>query len=580
MSITKWAQKRSLQKSKQEKFSCPNSLSELFKSLSKDNAILLKSFLQSRTKNKLEDVEAYALKKDSSLIKSQPSNFQKKNIQESLEKDLKTLVKSLVFLAESDLLKGIDPKQFESNIKRNIDSEGQRLIDHSFHANEHPAPEDYRSFLSSSRVIPGHWDEEQGISPKLVHSVKGYDHPEHGYINFIEPKTFMTKPYHQAVDSEFIGATHFPTGGWATITTKDLYHAGGIGDLVENVSVHEHDNTPVTVHSFNPKAESILYHRSGYKENNMKHLPVKQIGIMDYLTNNTDRHAGNLLVYEYEPGQYKPLAIDHERAFGYGESLASSQNKNHPETPFHYMMNGGLGIAHEHVELTDHSDVIDWWKEKGKNIQKAFAKNLSSIKDESIRKHLYDNFMSRWNRMDEWVNHVEKNGLKTEHKAWSDFEDTPIKKFKQPLNQKFFESLPKNPKDAISTIYDVVNRKFEIDGKPLNQKQIAQVSEAIHNIIKNLDPQQLADIYRSSKGNPHWNSDGIKAHFSKLNVRPIIMNHLYNPELYQDGTPAYKLNHIQAISDIIDSDPEANPIARAHSDKLKGILVKHRKGAA
>lgn len=579
MSVSNWFNKRTLKKSEQEKLPCPTSFDDLFKSLSKENSLLLKTYLQSKIKNSIKDVEEYVLTNQSSLIKNQPSNFQKKLAKDSLEKDLRTVIKSLVFLAEADLTKAIDPKQFNSNIKSNVDSEGQRLIDHSLHLTQHPAPEAYTNFLNDERKIPGHWDENAGISPKLVHEIKGYNHPEHGYVNYSSPKTFMTKPYHQAVDSEFVGMTHFPTGGWATMTTKDLYHAGGIGDLVEDVSVHEHEGTPVTVHRFTPNAETIFYHRSEYKQPNMEHLPVKQIAVMDYLTNNTDRHLGNLLVHQHEPGKYKPLAIDHERAFGYGEALRDSLGQ-YPETPFGYMLFGGLNRALDHVNITDHSDLTGWWKEKGRDIQKTFAKNLSSIKDDSIRKHLYDNFMSRWNRMDSWVDHVNKHNIHSEPDAWGDFEEAPIKKFKQPLNQKFFDSLPKNPKDAIATIYDVVNRKHQLSSRSLNQKQVGQINEAIHNIVKDLDPQQLADIYKSSKGNPHWNSDGVKSHFSKLNVRPIILNHLYNPESYQDGTPAYKLNHIQAISDIIDSDPKSNAIARAHSDKLKGIMVKHTKGAA
>lgn len=547
--ISAWLQKRELLKKEAEIVDIPRSLKDLLFSVDRETKSLLKSYLRSKSDLPLEEVESFIRnpKFIDDIIKSQPSNFHKRFVEEKFLKSAKSLCESLYYLSSQDLSKAIDPEDFKNQIYAHIDENGKNIVDHKDQMNQFPAHPEYLKMLKDPRKF-GSIPFEEGISAKMVHNKHGYTDKGGDFVSYTNPHTFMTKPYHPKNDEANL--TTFPLHGWATMATKSLFNAGKIGHLCEDVGIHEHEGRPVTVHKFNNNADMIA---DMNEHHDIDPLEIHQISVMDYLANNLDRHAGNLMVHKDKSGNSHLLGIDHERNYAY-------EKQNFLETPFEYSKSIGLSKAKRHSDMNAKgAPLIDWWKKNGMNIQKEFAKQTGSIQDPAIRKHVYDNFMGRWERMDDWAKNANRNASYRDFHNDNTFEGAPLKEFKQPINKKILASLPKNPRDAVSALYDVANRKDK-----LNHTQSGQIKEVLSNLIKRMNPEEIAQVYKTSLDNPNWEVRGSK---SIPNIRSIILDHLNKPEEYHENKPLYKLNHIKAIADTIDALPE---------DHLKGLIQKQQ----
>jgi hypothetical protein len=54
--------------------------------------------------------------------------------------------------------------------------------------------------------------------------------------------------------------------------------------------------------------------------------------------------------------------------------------------------------------------------------------------------------------------------------------------------------------------------------------------------------------------NPNYNTVKVRKH-NDLNPKQAILNHLSNPELWENGGPKYKEGHIRSMIDMIDNVP-------------------------
>jgi 8-oxo-dGTP pyrophosphatase MutT (NUDIX family) len=183
----------------------------------------------------------------------------------------------------------------------------------------------------------------RGIAPKAH-----YEHSGKGYI---------VKP---AVEP------HTRLAAWNELTSQALYHAGGIGHLhqnahatVGNTGMAGADQAHGTAIHMEPGAMTMMDAMGGYKgtnpdlftqiegtkgqdvrrgalaTTNTKHRQsLKQIGLMDYLTSNQDRHGNNIMLKP--DGQ--PLAIDN--------SLAFKNDRKHAYGAEHYGENVGPDSEH------------------------------------------------------------------------------------------------------------------------------------------------------------------------------------------------------------------------------------------
>lgn len=141
---------------------------------------------------------------------------------------------------------------------------------------------------------------------------------------------------------------------------------------------------------------------------------LRKIALMDFLSNNLDRHNQNLMMLPN--GQ--PLAIDHSRSFQY---VRRSRDKfNPPESRFgnlpddelqDYIKNGAIGNfiktdwsarkPPEDLNSEKWEDTFKWWGENSPAIHQTMKQRLSQIKDPEVKAHIWRNFRSRARVLDE-----------------------------------------------------------------------------------------------------------------------------------------------------------------------------------
>lgn len=160
---------------------------------------------------------------------------------------------------------------------------------------------------------------------------------------------------------------------------------------------------------------------------------ARQIGLMDFLTNNLDRHSTNLL---YDHANQKLLAIDHSRSFQYKNSDKRPLPKM--ATPYDSLRNYLKGTAIGHLlpfperYTTDpktgtttrddarHDTLMEdwtsswnptmaWWKKHSEPIKAQMNKRLELIRDNTVREHVRANFMRRTRMIDDWAKHGVRN---------------------------------------------------------------------------------------------------------------------------------------------------------------------------
>jgi hypothetical protein len=309
--------------------------------------------------------------------------------------------------------KAIDPNSFKK-IKNSHDKVKSPIVDNNAHGANHPMTDEH--FLDHIVKSPQIFKDQsksytKGISSKNIFDIKSYKDEEGQNVTLAKPKTFMIKPYYGHLESSTKTYTKNPIKGWATLTTKNLLHAADMGHMAEDVSYYEHQGVPVTVHKFNHD-----YVDLPSSEGKAHPLDIQKIAIMDYLTNNVDRHANNIMLSKdkfpvhrddksnsQKEGFSRPLLIDHERNFQYNRGIRNKFGKNDPtknkDAISDYLWNSSLGsIASkfEPYEMHEHADdLADWWNNNSKKIEETFDKNLAHIKDEGLKNHIASNFKQR-----------------------------------------------------------------------------------------------------------------------------------------------------------------------------------------
>lgn len=353
------------------------------------------------------------------------------------------------------LAKAVDPKDMASIINAS-DPAGAALVDHVPHLTSHPAaiqPEvdAYRAHvLNSPEKVKKVRKAGSGISEGITKKVL-YDVPVAGSVSGMQ-KRYLVKPYHERIVSRVSKWMQHPHQGWAEMANQALYHAGGIGNLHQHVHVSEHDfmdpkSVPEGyrpgVHNFNPKEPALVVHLAP------EHVPAasasqallpegrhaaRQIAIMDFLTNNLDRHGGNLL--RHYSGK-APLAIDHSRSFQYvapnddqkwlapskrgrdvedqfgGYHTRSSIDKLAPllrqddaaQSPLPaYGLDRNQFYDATRRSMEDYVPAFDWWGENSGKIRGEMDNQLQQIKDPEVIAHIKRNFDARADWLDERAN--------------------------------------------------------------------------------------------------------------------------------------------------------------------------------
>jgi hypothetical protein len=170
----------------------------------------------------------------------------------------------------------------------------------------------------------------------------------------------------------------------------------------------------------------------------------RHIALMDFLTNNLDRHGDNMLV---DDAGDRLIGIDHSRSFQYKNTDKRPMPKN-PADGFlfedrlsNYMhfdpspMKGNLASqsvpgadAAQYAWLDAWRPVFEWWDKNGSKIRDAMNKRLEMIKESSVREHVRRNFNERADHLDRYV----RDGF--ENYGFLDWNEHPVSLFRYGTN--------------------------------------------------------------------------------------------------------------------------------------------------
>lgn len=421
-----------------------------------------------------------------------------------------------------------------NQIDRAHDKTGHKTVDHTSHMSTHPAPDHYKAMLEEeesypSETLPGIGG---GLSTKVVHDIP--------VDEFSPVKRVMTKPYHADLKSVNRTWISNPIRGWATMATRALFDAAGIGHASEEVAVHEHQGVPVTVHSFADGHDTItdLTNESSHTGSPIQRYPdplqIYQIAVMDFLTGNIDRHGFNLMVGREQDknGHHPLLAIDHENGFQYQKGLAEiggeESDPRRPERaiggrkadkPYDYMhLSSGMHQAHRAGYDNGWEDFHEWWVENAESIKEAFDAQLALIKDKRINEHVQRNFNMRFNLIQRWAgdedeaNHQEMDLFSKEFPY--ETKNSKMELGKPDVIDSIVGTLPEDPIKAIMLISSVFS------GRSASVKQ--KLLGAFNQLMNQLTPDQTVELYEKADKNP-----GGKIQHFPLSVAIIlhVLNH-------------------------------------------------------
>lgn len=213
------------------------------------------------------------------------------------------------------------------------------------------------------------------VSPKVIYKVGDHN--------------LMVKPY-QEEDN--------PMSGFAESTSHELYHAAGLGHLHQPsfVTKHGQDKYEIPAIAIKLDQEAQPVHLNPLAETRKLNPALddeaRKISLMDFVTGNRDRHAGNLMVQK--DGHL--LAIDHARAFeAQPMSLAQAANKNGIG-----VVTGGLG-QHQNAykEL-----VQNWWPTVSDKVKASFNARAENIKHPVFKRRATEAFNKRVGWLDKAAN--------------------------------------------------------------------------------------------------------------------------------------------------------------------------------
>lgn len=285
-------------------------------------------------------------------------------------------------LEDEILMKAIDDQQWKYIKKAHTKAAlaAKNVVDDIGHINYfNKQHKDYNSqVLDSTNQIERAKISSSAVSPKAIHKVND--------------STYMAKPYHTPNESWSTKWTKHPIRGWASLTTNRLFNAANMGHLTEDISATTHQNVPIVIHKFEPGAQSTeQVYGKGPALNTNDHA---KIGIMDFLTNNQDRHTENLM---HVNG--RPLAIDHDRNMQYFGAKPGFISVIHPSLAFQNHKGYGSNVRRDFDMFAD--ELVDWWNKVGHNVKKEMGKNLEFIKDPLVKQHISENFDTRWEWLDD-----------------------------------------------------------------------------------------------------------------------------------------------------------------------------------
>lgn len=292
-----------------------------------------------------------------------------------------------------------------------------KLVDHKAQA-LHAAtvvPESFKLYdtaiKNSKNFVEPSFDDgfAEGVSSKQI-----FPHMAH---------RFMVKPYAEKIPYDMRQMQRWPIAGWAEVANQSLFHAAGLGKYHQSVHIAHHmagnpsKTMPVCVIHTTPGMDTFSNFGKLRAATSETKDAMRKINIMDFLTNNLDRHNENMLT---DP-DCNIMAIDHGRSFQYLRDMDTKWKTSAPEAddvrsylfrsfgasehvlPAADAFWGDVG-EQKQVKESPYVKVINgWWKENSSAIQDAMKHQLTYIKNEKVRNHIWNNFKVRADMLDNWA---------------------------------------------------------------------------------------------------------------------------------------------------------------------------------
>lgn len=321
---------------------------------------------------------------------------------------------------EEELAKMAFDPQHLSAIRSDSVKKGRKII---ASPETHQIPEPvlpYRQLFderlrNSTEVAQPRWKSPGGIGTKVVYDA--------------DDQPFLLKPYHE--DPLGVEYAMVPMYGWAELTSQDMYHAGGIGDLHQKVFLTDYDvggeRVPMIAIAMDPDMrviDDLLENKDPLGDPQKDHprlrKDVAKIAFMDFLTGNLDRHGSNLM-WGYKDGVPNLLSIDHGRSFQYLMGAGDRWGTHHDPDKLNrdYLWHYNVGtkgywplhdIIGESWDDEALEDAVQWWTANREKIVGAFARNLKAVKSPVLRYHLARNLRDRKKVLDRFAEDWQTSG--------------------------------------------------------------------------------------------------------------------------------------------------------------------------
>lgn len=329
-------------------------------------------------------------------------------------------------------------------IVQDTDDAGREAVDHTADLSAHPRSLDdkvkhYRDAISNQSPLLRRTPMPlTGVTSKAVYTLPSAD-------KMPATEKVIVKPYHEKLNPKANFWQHHPIQGWAEMTNQSLWYAADMGHMHQKVHVSEHAMSPlhpkepgIAIH-MDPSAELIRHMGpSGYSIDMHDDLP--KIAAMDFLSNNLDRHAANLMFLpkgsvnrDGQPLRSRLLAIDHGRSFQYHASNKGAPRKIHDpllgtvdvphdakvahetegktgDTLLNYVESGALNHVGMLGEMFGRDSIktgsglfppiAKWWPTVRNRIVDAMNRRILSLREPRMQQHIQKNFMERVKLLD------------------------------------------------------------------------------------------------------------------------------------------------------------------------------------
>lgn len=257
---------------------------------------------------------------------------------------------------------------------------------------------DPTKFYETTKPHVPDWYAHMVESPKQYRGIKTgpYGGVSNKALHSVRDEIVMAKPYHRGSTGLF---------GWTSVVVPKMFQAAHEGHLCDQVGVHPNDGRPITVHKFDTTAKTNYDAVNDAREGGPMWTPHRQdfakIAMMDFLTDQRDRHSGNVMLRDIK-GTHYPMAIDNERAFLYHQMthdgpIEESSLAMHwaPNRHWAAVLGQAANTWDKDLDFTDIRPLQNWWKSSKDKIRQALVEHLDQVKDEKTRQFILSNFDAR-----------------------------------------------------------------------------------------------------------------------------------------------------------------------------------------